>query len=412
MIFFGVPEGGAAVGGFGEAVEGAGGGEEAAFGFIGGHSVEEVGEGGELLVGAGFEEAVDGVGAEALEAVEAEAEGFFFVVEDGGVGLGVKDGDGFGFDAVAFGVLEEGGDGVEAHGLVVEEAGVEFGGMVGLEPAGGVGDEGEGNGVGFGESVEGKGADGFDDLVLNEEVDVAFGHAVAEFFGDGFHAFIGAFEGHGAAEFVGFGAIETGDDHGHAEDLFLEEGDAEGAGEDGFEGGVDVVDGFASVAAVEVGVDEVADDGAGADDGHLDGEVVEGFGTHDGESGHLGAGLDLEGADGVGAAEEVEDGGVVLGDEGEVDGVASLLADVEGVLHGGKHAEAEEVDLDDAEVLAVVLVPLDDGAVGHGGGLEGDDGVEAGVADDHAAGVLAEVAGEGKDGLVEVEEGGEAGVGV
>jgi len=43
--------------------------------------------------------------------------------------------------------------------------------------------------------------------------------------------------------------------------------------------------------------------------------------------------------------------------------------------------------------------------------LEGDDGVEAGVADDHAAGVLAEVSGEGEDGVVEEEEGSEAGVG-
>jgi hypothetical protein len=42
--------------------------------------------------------------------------------------------------------------------------------------------------------------------------------------------------------------------------------------------------------------------------------------------------------------------------------------------------------------------------------LEGDDGVEAGVTDDHAPGVLAEVAGKGEDGLVEVEERGEAGV--
>ena len=138
------------------------------------------------------------------------------------------------------------------------------------------------------------------------------------------HAFVGALEGHGAAEFVGLGAVEAGDDHGHAEDLFLEERDAEGAGEDGFEGGVDVVDRLAAVAAVEVGVDEVADDRAGADDGDLDGEVVEGPGPHDGQGGHLGAGLDLEGADGVGAAEQVEDGGVVLGDAGEVDGVAAL----------------------------------------------------------------------------------------
>lgn len=409
LVYLDIPEGGAAVGGFGEAVEGAGGGEEAAFFFVWLDPGEEVGERGKLLAGTGIEKAVDGVLAQAFEVNESEAEGV--VVEDGGVGVGVEDGDGFGFYLVTFGIFEEGGDRVEAHRLVVEEAGVEFGGVVGFEPAGGVGDEGEGDGVGFREAVEGEGTDCFGNLVLHEGIDVALGHAEAQFFGDRFDPFVGAFEGHGAAEFIGFGAIEGGDDHGHAEDLFLEEGDAEGASEDGLEGGVDEVDRFASAAAVEVRVNKVADDGARADDGDFDGEVVEGFGLHDGEGGHLGTGLDLEGADGVGAAEEGEGGGVVFGDAGEVDGMAALLADVEGIFHRGEHAEAEEVDFDDAEVFAVVFIPLHDGAVGHGGGLEGDDGVEAGVADDHASGVLAEVAGVGEDGFVEVDEGCEAGVG-
>jgi len=265
--------------------------------------------------------------------------------------------------------------------------------------------------VAFGESVEGEGADGLDDFVLGVLRDVFFAHALTEFLGDAVHFFVGTFEGHGSAEFVGFGAIEVGEGHGHSENLFLEKRDAEGAVEDRFEGGVDVVDIVDALAAVEVGVEEVADDRTGADDGDFDGKVVEGPRLHDREGGHLGAGFDLEGADGVGAAEELEDGGVVLGDGGGIDGVAVFFAEGEGVFDGGEHAEAEEIDFDDAEVFAVVLVPLDDGAAGHAGGLEGDDVVESAVADDHAAGVLAEVAGEGEDGVVEVEEGGEAWVG-
>ena len=79
----------------------------------------------------------------------------------------------------------------------------------------------------------------------------------------------------------------------------------------------------------------------------------------------------------------------------------ALVADADGVFHGGEHAEAEEVDFDDAEFFAVVFVPLEDGAAGHGGGLEGDDVIEAVIAEDHAAGVLAEVAGGAEDGVVE-----------
>ena len=53
--------------------------------------------------------------------------------------------------------------------------------------------------------------------------------------------------------------------------------------------------------------------------------------------------------------------------------------------------EAEQIHLDDAHVGAVVLVPLDDDAAGHAGGLERHDRVELALADHHAAGVLAEM---------------------
>ncbi len=53
-------------------------------------------------------------------------------------------------------------------------------------------------------------------------------------------------------------------------------------------------------------------------------------------------------------------------------GLPRRRADVQGILDGRQHPEAEQVDLHDADVLAVVLVPLHDGAAGHGGGLERD----------------------------------------
>ena len=110
----------------------------------------------------------------------------------------------------------------------------------------------------------------------------------------------------GLAELFGFGSGEVADDHGHAEELLLKEGDAEGAFEDGLEFGDGVGDGlFAALAAAHVGVHHFADDGAGADDGDLDDEVVEAAGGVAGDGGHLGAGFDLEHADGVGAAENV-----------------------------------------------------------------------------------------------------------
>ena len=79
-------------------------------------------------------------------------------------------------------------------------------------------------------------------------------------------------------------------------------------------------------------------------------------------------------------------------------------AEVQAVLEHGHHAEAEEIHFYDTEVFAVIFVPLEDDAAGHGGGFEGDDAVEAAAADDHAAGVLAEVAGQAAELGVEGQE--------
>ncbi len=62
------------------------------------------------------------------------------------------------------------------------------------------------------------------------------------------------------------------------------------------------------------------------------------------------------------------------------------------LLERVEHAEAEQVDLDDAEVRAVVLVPLHDAAAGHRGRLDRHHLVEAARRDHDAARVLAQVA--------------------
>ena len=262
----------------------------------------------------------------------------------------------------------------------------------------------------FGKAVKGEGLDGLDDLFLDGNVDVAFGHAEAQLPCDGFHAFIGALEGHGTAQFVGFRSIETGNDHSHAENLFLEEGDTQSATEDRLESGMNTVDLLEAIATVEIGMDEVSHDWTGTDEGNLDGEIIEVSRLHDGESGHLRTGLDLKGACRIGTAEEVIGGGVIVGYVSEIDFLSALTADTETVFHGGEHAQAEEIHFHDAEVLAVVLVPLHDSPVGHGCGLEGDDGIQSVVTDDHASGVLAQMPGQGEGCLVEVEEWLETGV--
>ena len=83
--------------------------------------------------------------------------------------------------------------------------------------------------------------------------------------------------------------------------------------------------------------------------------------------------------------------GVVRGQVGEIDIDSPRVEQLDRVLQRRHHAETQEVHLDDAEVGAVFLVPLDDHAPGHGGGLQGHHMVEPALGDDHAPRVLAEV---------------------
>jgi hypothetical protein len=156
-----------------------------------------------------------------------------------------------------------------------------------------------------------------------------------------------------------------------------------------------LIDGLQAVAAVEVGVHHVADDGTGADDGDLDDDVVEAL------AGACGAGWPSGRGFRSGRRRWCRRAASWRRWRGRLWGWCARSTGRPRSRHSsrvscmhGHHAEAEEVDLDDAEVLAVVLVPLDDAAAGHGGGLQGHDGVEPALADDHAAGVLAEVAGQ------------------
>ena len=120
-----------------------------------------------------------------------------------------------------------------------------------------------------------------------------------------------------------------------------------------------------ALAAAHVGVHHFADDGAGADDGYLHDEIVEADGRVVGDGGHLRAAFHLEHAYGVGLAEGFVDERIFR-QRGEIDFFFVVARDeLDAVLQHGHHAQAEQVDLDEAHVGAVFLVPLDDTAAGH-----------------------------------------------
>ena len=110
----------------------------------------------------------------------------------------------------------------------------------------------------------------------------------------------------------------------------------------------------------------VALDWARPHDRDLDDEIVEFARFEPRQHCHLRAALDLEDAERVGAREHLVNGGVLGRDRGELETAAMMLLDQrKSLADAGQHAERQDIDLQNAEPVEIVLVPFDDGAVLH-----------------------------------------------
>ena len=134
----------------------------------------------------------------------------------------------------------------------------------------------------------------------------------------------------------------------------------------------------------------VALDRPGANDGHFDHQVVEGFGLEPRQHGHLRPGFDLEHANGVGAADHRVGRLVLGGNAGDGPGLLLTVAtdQVEAATQRAEHAQGEDIHLEQAYQVQVVLVPLDDGAIGHGGIFHRHQGIQRVLGNHETAGML------------------------
>ena len=185
---------------------------------------------------------------------------------------------------------------------------------------------------------------------------------------------------------------EPGDVDGHLHQLLLEQRHTQRLAERVLQQRMQVGDRLLAVAAADVGMHRPALDGTGTDQRDLDHQVVEAARLQPRQRGHLGPRFDLEHAHRVGAAQHRVDV-VLLRDGGQIDLVATVLADeIDGVVQRAEHAETEQIELHQPGSGAVVLVPLQHAALVHPPPLDRADLDHRTVADDHAAGVDAEVA--------------------
>jgi hypothetical protein len=198
--------------------------------------------------------------------------------------------------------------------------------------------------------------------------------------------------GHVAAELVRLAGRVVGGDDGELHHLLLEERHAERLPEHRLERGVRVERLLLAGAAAQVRVHHPARDRPGPHDRHLDDEVVERRGTQARQHRHLRAALDLEDAERVGAPDHRVGRLVLRGQRRERQvGAARLPHEVEAPVQVRQRAETEQVDLEEAQRLDVVLVPLDDGAPLHRRVLDGHEVVHGSLAEQEAARVDREV---------------------
>ena len=283
---------------------------------------------------------------------------------------------------------------VKTHGLVVQHGRRERRQIVALEIGAGIGNQREAGRVRFRKSIQREGRDRLNNLLLRIGANTVGSHSLAQLDLQFSHSGLRTAHAHGPPQFFRFSATEVGDDHRHANQLFLKERHSERSFQHRLQQRMRIGDQFFSLPPFHIRVHHLAYDRPRADDGHLHHQIVKTHRAIARQRRHLRAAFDLEHAHGVGPLQRAVDFRIVLWKLGEIERLFVMAGDqIEAIFEHGHHPEPEQIDLDDLHVGAVFLVPLNNGAPRHRRRFDGNDRIELASANHHAAGVLPEVAG-------------------
>ena len=260
--------------------------------------------------------------------------------------------------------------------------------MVPLQPGAGVHQIGEADRVTLREAVVGEGGELEVDVVGQLAGDPALGHPPVEPILQLGHPGGGPLGPHRPAQLVRLRRVEAGHVDRQLHQLLLEQRHAQRLVQGVGHQRVRVPPLLLLVLAPDVRVHRAALDRAGADQRHLHHQVVELPGFEPGQGGHLRPALHLEHTHRVGPAEHVVDLFVLQVQGAEVQVYVEHVARV---VQGGEHAQPEQVELDQLDRGAVVLVPLQHRAPRHPRPLHRAHLHHRPVADHHPAGMDAQV---------------------
>ena len=146
------------------------------------------------------------------------------------------------------------------------------------------------------------------------------------------------------------------------------------------------------IPPAQIGVHHIPLNGPGAHDRHLDHQIVKLPGPQPGQHVHLGTAFHLKHADAVTTAEHVIDLRVFVR--------GCIKRELPPVIRGnqvktfadaGQHAKCQDIDLEDPKSVDVILVPLDEGPVGHSPVANRHRLAQGALGQDKAAHVLAQM---------------------
>ena len=269
-------------------------------------------------------------------------------------------------DTVSSTILDQGARCVEPHRLCIQHCRQEFGMVVVSQPRRRIHEQRKTGGVTFGKPVVGKGVDLCKDTVRDITVDAVGVHAGEHLLAQRFHLFVAALVSHRPTQCVSLTGREAGAGNGNLHALFLKQRHTERALEDRFERGMRIDHLLDTRAPPQIRMYHRTLNRTGADDRDFDDDIVERARLETRQRVHLRTTLDLEHPDGIGGAHIVVHGLVAGVEQREIDRHAARLPHVhETILQYGEHAQAEQVDLDQARGIEIVAFPLNHGAARH-----------------------------------------------
>ena len=201
--------------------------------------------------------------------------------------------------------------------------------------------------------------------------------------------------GQGTAQRIGLGRGETGPDNCDLHCLFLKQGHAQGLAQHSAQRIRGKLHRLLPIAAANEGMHHIALNRPRSDDRHLDHQIIERTWAHTRQKIHLRARFHLKHTQTVCFAQHIIDAAILGGQGGQIK-IPPIMTPqkIKGFAQTTEHSQGQNIDLQNAQGVNIILIPCDDGAILHRGIFYGHKRIKPPFGNHKAPHMLAEMAGE------------------